>query len=1556
MADVTITADVQAYLKSMNAAELATTRTKVAISSLGVSYDELTKKEKNAVDAGIVAKAKMDASYNSHKKLEKAVKQLTVAQQRRNDFVARSITSMKASTKAHSLLGDAITAMAKKLDVSSNAIKETTRYSDSLRASLQKTTQKARTLASTKLVNEANIRALKNQSALVQKLSTDMALSTITSQAYRQGTAQPAMARPNFGNLRPHALPTRTVIGSKALGEMASDPIAHRMELLRSPKPMKTWSETQKSAAKYAILSKELARSTKQINIQRDALRQLITVQKSQRELANKMLPALTEQRRNYRKNTKSIKAGTEATNQLALSWKSVVKLFAVQLAHRALATFVRSVDEGIQKLIEFQTKIAEIQTISQGSGISTNEWAASLRGLSDSFGLDVLTQTEGAYQALSNQVVNSADTFDFLREANKLAITTVGSVDDAVNLLTGTINAYGLRAEDTDKISASFFKTVELGRVRLDEMANSMGRIAVPSSKLGISLNELQAMLTTFTRQGVSFKEASTYIRNILLKLIKPSKEMSQMFYKMGVDSGEAAIAAYGFDGVLQQVEETTKGSTTELGKLYGRLRAITGGLLAGGDNLEAYKKDLNGMNNAVVSAGNAFDIVMANLGKRLEVETNKVKNFFTQTLGQASLAKLAELTNNFNNLSKYIIELSTVLAGVFAGGLAAAVIGIGALAAMNPVIAGVTATVGLLGYAYTKMSLASTIAYNNAIIDADKWAEDNTDAFNKVGDGLNDLHNNFKEFTKEQKRIGAERLAASRKVTSEILEDIGETSLALKASLSIYKDIKAKELSELESITSKLQKLKGNITSFLDTEDLRIQDLSFKFQLDSSDLKGKLALIDKEIAKRDDQIKKAALDPANFDKVKDLMSSIINLEEQRINLLSKGGKTQIAILQKRKKLVDQLGKAQAVFDAKEIEAKKEIKRLKDILSKPVSFEGGGKANDRALKAFNKLVKLKERLARKEKQDALDFQNGGTVAERRNAEIRNRRLKKEIRDANRIFEKVRGADQKGIAQAGAAREVARVQLQAAKDALAIEKKKIKIAKDAIAKDAIAKDARDKVEVIPKVRGKDLDAKRQETLEKFKVILEGMDAKAHEARMTNEMKLFNLKKQHLKDLEGIKLLQSDLNIDRTNPVEALKEIKKQQDLLRDFKPKNGKEAVKSRLLELNRLAEQLTNEADIVASNKAINTMTKNATEYTLATQMVIDDTGTTLKEVSRQIEEMSNLLQSSVDAIEKPGLFEKILVGNVPDDLQATGDPQINRGSLYGDLLTSSLISPILFPGEDKQREKIMGSETIAKYKDLIAKAQEFTRLQVELANAEYSTPGSLENLKTLGSELQVYIEEFKSMFSGKEEEPALQNFLKTLNDTGTQLKESLPAALEVLKGALENVEGIQTFNTLKDTVSQANATIEEMAQAILGLPDNKVIDIIINKTTVKEIIKKGQSESSFPYTWEDTLFRGFDEFARGGLVRHFSNGTDTVPAMLSPGEMVMNTGASQKYYSQLSAMNRGTSTSNSTTLNGGLNVSISTSGNESIDAQVIARELNRELQRGTITLRGNR
>ncbi|HVU88122.1 MAG TPA: phage tail tape measure protein [Pirellulales bacterium] len=98
----------------------------------------------------------------------------------------------------------------------------------------------------------------------------------------------------------------------------------------------------------------------------------------------------------------------------------------------------------------------------------------------------------------------------------------------------------------------------------------------------------------------------------------------------------------------------------------------------------------------------------------------------------------------------------------------------------------------------------------------------------------------------------------------------------------------------------------------------------------------------------------------------------------------------------------------------------------------------------------------------------------------------------------------------------------------------------------------------------------------------------------------------------------------------------------------------------------------------------------------------------------------------------------------------------------------------------------------------------------------------------------------------------------------------------------------------------------------------------------------------------------------AYGGVIgRYFSaggqaRGTDTIPAMLSPGEFVMNAASTQKFYSQLVAMNadrpvyraEGGPVS-SVTFNGGIN--ITESANPQATAREIQQLLRREARRGT-------
>jgi len=91
---------------------------------------------------------------------------------------------------------------------------------------------------------------------------------------------------------------------------------------------------------------------------------------------------------------------------------------------------------------------------------------------------------------------------------------------------------------------------------------------------------------------------------------------------------------------------------------------------------------------------------------------------------------------------------------------------------------------------------------------------------------------------------------------------------------------------------------------------------------------------------------------------------------------------------------------------------------------------------------------------------------------------------------------------------------------------------------------------------------------------------------------------------------------------------------------------------------------------------------------------------------------------------------------------------------------------------------------------------------------------------------------------------------------------------------------------------------------------------------------------------------------FAQGG------RGTDVINAMLSPGEMVINSRSSQNFFSQLNAMNQGSQPvyreqGGPVTNVGDINVSVNGGDSSQQTVREIGRALRREIQRGTIKLR---
>lgn len=277
---------------------------------------------------------------------------------------------------------------------------------------------------------------------------------------------------------------------------------------------------------------------------------------------------------------------------------------------------------------LEFSKAVGEIRTIDPSR--SFGEIAANIRGLSDAFNQPLSHVAEAQYQVISDQFVTAADRANILTAANQLAKVGNDDLVASAQLLTGALNAYGESSDMAGVRAAQFFESVNLGRFRMSELGTAFGRVQSIGHELGLSMEELQASLITVTIGGVKSNEAATQLRGAMTALLKPSEGMKKAFHEIGVDSGEAAIATWGFQGTLQQLMEYTGGSATRMAELFQNVRGLAGVLRIAGEGAKAYNEGIDKLHISQENLNKIFKEFTETDAEKLTKELNKVKNFW--------------------------------------------------------------------------------------------------------------------------------------------------------------------------------------------------------------------------------------------------------------------------------------------------------------------------------------------------------------------------------------------------------------------------------------------------------------------------------------------------------------------------------------------------------------------------------------------------------------------------------------------------------------------------------------------------------------------------------------------------------------------------------------------------------------------------------------------------------------------------------------------------------------------------------------------------------------
>ena len=186
----------------------------------------------------------------------------------------------------------------------------------------------------------------------------------------------------------------------------------------------------------------------------------------------------------------------------------------------------------------DFQKGLLEVSTLMKD--FNSNDLptlSKELRGVAASSGLALNSLTKAKYDIVSAGFSNASQSAILLDASAKLAVGGVTSAASAADILTTSLNAFGLSANSATKVSDTLFTTVRLGKTTMDELGFSLGQVLPFAKSFNLSLEDVGAAMATLTASGINTAESTTALKAAIVSLSAPAESAKQAMELAGIE-----------------------------------------------------------------------------------------------------------------------------------------------------------------------------------------------------------------------------------------------------------------------------------------------------------------------------------------------------------------------------------------------------------------------------------------------------------------------------------------------------------------------------------------------------------------------------------------------------------------------------------------------------------------------------------------------------------------------------------------------------------------------------------------------------------------------------------------------------------------------------------------------------------------------------------------------------------------------------------------------------------------------------------------------------------
>lgn len=266
----------------------------------------------------------------------------------------------------------------------------------------------------------------------------------------------------------------------------------------------------------------------------------------------------------------------------------------------------------------------------------------------------------EGLY-FLTSAGLDSESALRALEQVSKGVASGLGESTDLAKVAAAAQNAYGEEVLSAGDALDIFGTMVRTGMFEASELAEVLGTQLGLASNLGISMEELGALIATYTRTTGDAKMATTGLSGVMMAFAKITPKQEQALKKIGLTANDVRkhLGEQGLQKTLLMLSKRFEDNNIPLSDFFSKSQALKGVMGVLGQQTESYTGILEDMHKAQGFVNDAFAVASQESTFKFQKALADLKVAGVE-LGNAILPIATKIASKISQLAKAFSSMS--------------------------------------------------------------------------------------------------------------------------------------------------------------------------------------------------------------------------------------------------------------------------------------------------------------------------------------------------------------------------------------------------------------------------------------------------------------------------------------------------------------------------------------------------------------------------------------------------------------------------------------------------------------------------------------------------------------------------------------------------------------------------------------------------------------------------------------------------------------------------------------------------------------------------------